>query len=128
MVYCNLQYNGTLNHVLRLLSTPIAEREDVMLTQAERCELQRHIADLLNDTGLPQYLKVNRLTELLEERFMARVLEIPALEEPLSAILPPARPPVRKQPARKQLARRKNAKPPHTVASARKEDSPNVCA
>ena len=128
MLYCNLQYNAALDHPIRLLSTPIAEREDVMLTQAERCELQRHIADLLNDTGLPQYLKVNRLAELLEEWFMARVLEIPALEEPLSVILPPDCPPARKQPVRKPPARRKNAKSTHAAASARKEESPNVCA
>jgi hypothetical protein len=97
-----------------------------MLTQAERCELQRHITDLLNDTGLPQHLKVNRLAELLEEQFMAR--EIPAFDEPLSVILPPDSPPARKQPARKPPARRKNAKSTHAAASARKEDSPNVCA
>src|SRR5688572_29479664 len=126
MLYCKLQYNAALDHAIRLLSIPVAEREDVMLTQAERCELQRHIADLLNDTGLPQYLKVNRLAELLEERFMAR--EIPAFEEPLPVILPPDCPPARKQPARKPPARRKNAKSTHAAASARKEDSPNVCA
>jgi hypothetical protein len=42
-----------------------------MLTQADRYELKRHIIDILNDTGLPQHLKVNHLADLLEDRLIA---------------------------------------------------------
>lgn len=90
-----------------------------MLTQAERGELKRYIADILNDTGLPPYLKVNRLAELLEDQLIERGLGIPAFEEPTSLMLPPARPPARKRPAHPAPAKRKNAK--STRASARQK-------
>ena len=86
-----------------------------MLTQAERGELKRYIADILNDTGLPPYLKVNRLAELLEDQLIERGLGIPAFEEPTSPMLPPAR----KRPAHQAPAKRNNAK--STRASARKK-------
>ena len=89
-----------------------------MLTQAVRYELKRHITDILNDTGLPTYLKVNRLADLLENRCIATGWEIPAFEEPLSHLLPPTRP--RKSPARQQSAKRKNATSTRASASARK--------
>jgi hypothetical protein len=97
-----------------------------MLTQANRYELKRHIIDILNDTGLPPHLKVNRLADLLEDRFIARGLGIPAFEDPLSHILPPARPQARKSPARQQPAKRKNAT--SARASARKGRRPDVSA
>jgi hypothetical protein len=97
-----------------------------MLTQADRYELKRHITDILNDTGLPPYLKVNRLADLLEDRFIATGLEIPAFEESLSHFLPPARARARKSPDRQQTTRRKNAT--STRASARKRGRSDVSA
>jgi len=97
-----------------------------MLTQADRYELKRHIIDILNDTGLPQHLKVNRLAELLEDRLIATGWRIPAFEEPFSHLLPPARP--RQSPARQQSTKRKNATSARAPASARKGRRPDVSA
>jgi hypothetical protein len=119
MVYCKLQYTAILAPPIRLSSTLVATREDVMLTQAERGELKRYIADILNDTRLPPYLKVNRLAELLEDQLIERELGIPAFEEPTSPMLPPTRPPARKQPAHQAPAKRKSAN--STRASTRKK-------
>src|SRR5688500_20270438 len=91
-----------------------------MLTQADRYELKQHITDILNDTGLPSYLKVNRLADLLEDRFITKMLEIAAFEEPRSRLLPSARAPARKSPTRHQNTRRKNATSARASASARK--------
>ena len=99
-----------------------------MLTQADRYELKRHITDILNDTGLPPHLKVNRLADLLEDRFIASGLETPAFEEALSHFLPPARTPARKSPARQPPTKRKNATSARASASTRKKESPHVGA
>jgi hypothetical protein len=120
MLYCNLQYKDAIERALHLVSTPVAKRENVMLTQADRYELKQHIIDILNDTGLPSYLKVNRLADLLEDRFITKMLEIAAFEEPRSRLLPSARTPARKSPTRQQPTRRKNATSARASASARK--------
>ena len=128
MLYCNLQYNSAIEHALHLVSTLVVEREDLMLTQADRFELKRHIADILNDTGLPPYLKVNRLAELLEERFIAMVWGISACETPRSPLLPPAQPPARKPRTRHRPAKRKHATSTRASASTQKKESPHVGA
>jgi hypothetical protein len=88
-----------------------------MLTQAGRYELKRHITDILTDTSLPPYLKVNRLADLLEDRLITSELEIPAFENPLSHFLPPAQPRERKSLARQQSPKRKNATSARASAS-----------
>ena len=99
-----------------------------MLTQANRHELKRHIADILNDTGLPTYLKVNRLADLLEDRLLSSRLEIPTFDDQLSHFLPTARPSAKKSRTRQQPAKRKNATSARTSASARKGRQPDVGA
>jgi hypothetical protein len=92
-----------------------------MFTQAERYELKRSIADIVNDAGLPPYLKVNRLAELLEDRLIAKGLEIAAFEGSITHRQPPDRPPTRKQPARKRPAKRQNAQSTRAAAATRKK-------
>lgn len=75
-----------------------------MFTQEQRYRLKLDIADILDDHGLPHYLKVSRLADLFEDRCLGRVLGLPDLDAFLDDGPPPEVLPAKKKRGRKKAA------------------------